>query len=89
MPVSAISMYYKIMIKPRPEERIHVDNGPIVQAVRVNDADVFCLCRKKTRSLLWTGDVDSARKAGLPSNNKGDFLGWVENQHIEFLPTTP
>ncbi len=60
--------------------------GEVVQRVRVGETEVFCLCRKKERSLLWTGDVDAARAAGLPAGNKGDFLGWIDNSKIEFLP---
>lgn len=77
------------MIEPRPEERNHVGVGPVVQRVRVGDAELFCLCRKKTRSLLWTADVGTGRAAGLPVTNKGAFVGWVDNDHITFLPVTP
>jgi len=77
------------MIEPRPEERNHINVGPVVRKVRVGEAEVYCLCRKKDRALLWTADIGAARAAELPSNNKGDFLGWIPNERIEFLPVAP
>lgn len=74
------------MIDPRPEERNHIGVGAVLIPVRVGEATLHCLVRKKTRSLLWTADVDAARAIGLPSGNKGDFLGWVDNAKIVFLP---
>jgi hypothetical protein len=77
------------MIEPRPEERNHIGVGEVMQTVRVGDAEVFCLVRKRTRSLLWTSEVEPGRAAGLPVTNKGSFLGWVDNDKITFLPIAP
>lgn len=77
------------MIEPRVEERDHIGRGSLLIPVEVNGARVYCLCRKKQRSLLWSADVNEARKAGLREGNKGDFLAWVENERIRFLPCDP
>jgi hypothetical protein len=77
------------MLPPRIEEGDHIGQGQILIPVEVNGARVYCLCRKKDRSLLWTADVNEARKAGLPEGNKGDFLGWVPNSLVRFLPCDP
>lgn len=77
------------MIGPRPEERNHIGVGPILQPVRVGEAQVFCLVRKRNRSLLFTSEVEQGRAAGLPVTNKGTFLGWVDNDKITFLPIAP
>jgi hypothetical protein len=77
------------MIQPRVEERDHIGKGNVVGKGEVRGEIVYILCRKKTRSLVWTADLTTGRKLGLPAGNKGDFLGWIENSQIRFLPVEP
>ena len=66
----------------KPEEKIHVGNGPTGMLVQYNGQTVTCLVRKKTKSLLWTADAGVGRAAGLGVNHKGDFLAWVDTSAV-------